>query len=115
MALRYVVTANRVQDGAVVYLAVDRTWALGLAQSYRSESEAERDALLAWAKTQERDICDPYALEVEDDGSNVVTPSARERIRSEGPEAVLARLGYAGLPRPGLHARVERTREKQSA
>lgn len=115
MALRYVVTANRVQDGAVVYLAVDRTWTLGLASSYRSESEAERDALLAWAKTQEHDICDPYAVEVSDDGAAVVAPSARERIRAEGPEAVLARLGYARLRRPGLHARVERPREKRSA
>jgi hypothetical protein len=115
MALKFVVTANRVVDGSVVYLAVDRTWASRLDASYRTDAEPERDALLAWAKTQEREICDPYAVEVEETADRVTLQSVRERIRADGPAVVLARLGYAGQPKPGLHVRAVEPPAKRSA
>lgn len=94
MGAHYVVTANRTDDGAVLYLRVDRAWTSALADAHVVESEDERDVLIAWADQQQRDVCDPYAFEVKVVSGAIDPLSARERIRAAGPAPVLAQWGY---------------------
>ncbi len=96
-----VITANRTDDGYVVYLAADRSWTTSFQDalvfdSGATDSGESLDGLLAWAGLQQRDVCDPYFFAVErgDDGA-LGTLSARERIRAAGPEATLRVWGYA--------------------
>ncbi len=85
------VTANRLIDGRVVYLRADRTWSLRDADALVA-SEA-LDEHVSWASTQTEEIVEPYVIEVVLEGSRIRHLSARETIRAEGPEAVLARFG----------------------
>ncbi|MCB9597519.1 MAG: DUF2849 domain-containing protein [Sandaracinaceae bacterium] len=94
----WTVTANHLSDGSVAYLRADRAWTQDLQHAWVGATEADAAPLLAWARGQEHLICDPYLLEVSRDAGRVVPLSARERIRAEGPEATLARLGYERRP-----------------
>ena len=90
----WIVTANRLSDGAVVYLRGDRGWTGDLQQA-RSLGDAQAaDDLLAWARGQEAVICDPYLSEVGVEGARLIPLTVRERIRAEGPRTKLQRLGY---------------------
>jgi hypothetical protein len=91
----HVVTANRTLDGAVVYLGPGQRWTREIAAAlFLVDDERER-TLLAWARTQEGDVCDPYLARANRGPGGIRPVSARERIRAGGPEPVLARLGYA--------------------
>jgi hypothetical protein len=92
-----VLTANRTEDGSVVYLGVDRRWTRDLQEGCRLKAD-DQEAVLDWAKTQEREVCDPYVIDVVVDDGRLSPRTARERIRAEGPDATLARLGYAVSP-----------------
>jgi len=93
MAL-WTVTANFLADGGVAYMTADRAWTRDLQQAATVDSKEGLEPLLSWASAQEHDICDPYALELAREADRLVPLSARERIRAEGPEPTLARLGY---------------------
>jgi len=90
----WAVTANRLLDGGVVYLRADRSWTSAVSDAWSAESQKDTEARLEWARTQEHEVCDPYALDVAREGECLVPRSARERIRAEGPGPTLARLGY---------------------
>lgn len=90
----WTVTANFLADGGVAYLSADRAWTRDLQQAVTVDSEAGLEPLLGWAKGQEHEICDPYALPVSREADRLTPLSARERIRAEGPEPTLERLGY---------------------
>jgi len=90
----HVVTANRTLDGAVVYLGPGHRWTRELAGALLLVDADRREALLAWARTREGEVCDPYAAEVTRGHEGMHPVSARERIRAGGPDPVLARLGY---------------------
>lgn len=87
------VTANRLGDGAVLYLTAARTWSTVAADATFLGTAAESEALVAWAKTQERVVCGPYAFELAIDDAGVWRTNARERLRAAGAAAVRARLG----------------------
>lgn len=81
-----VVTANRLNDGAVVYLAEPGRWStrleearmlLDAAQAEVMLSEAERDAATR--------VVGPYLIEVETGEAGPRVASLRERIRATGP------------------------------
>ena len=91
---RHFVTANRLDDGSVVYLSGTRTWVASFAEA-KDFADATASALdVAWAKTREAEVCGSYAFEVEvrEDGS--LKLSSRERLRREGGAAARTRLGY---------------------
>jgi hypothetical protein len=93
-----IVTANRLSDGRVVYLTDAFGWSFDLS---RARVFADGDALtraLAQARAAEGTVCDPYAVEVTVGAHGPAVASARERLRAEGPEAVLARFGYLDCP-----------------
>lgn len=92
----FVITANRTADGGVVYLTADRAWTTRLADAAPLAGKADGDDGLAWARTQEAVVCDPHLIKAAlgDDGPAPL--DAKQRIRADGPEAVLARLGFLG-------------------
>ena len=80
-----VVTANRLDDGIVVYLAPGGMWTEDIAAAQRAETDEEVKALEVEAETSVRDrtvvSAYPMPIEVKDDGT--VDPiSVRERIRA---------------------------------
>ena len=80
-----VVTANRLTDGVVVYLAPGGAWTEDIAEASRGETDEEIKALEVEAETavRERLVVGIYPMPIafRDDGS--VDPiSVRERIRA---------------------------------
>jgi hypothetical protein len=90
----FVITANRLSDGAVLYLDAASAWVSDLGHAHETSDPGERDRLLAFAKSCELTICGPYALEIAraPDGGRLL--SARERLRALGAADVRRRLGY---------------------
>lgn len=84
---RQVITANRLGDGAVVYLREDRTWTEWVDESYVAAGAEEGEALLAAiAETTPCRVADtPYLIDVDVDAGKVVPTRYRERIRAGGP------------------------------
>jgi hypothetical protein len=91
--IELIVTANRLNDGRVVYLAADQRWSERYEDALATRDSAERDRWLAWAKTRERDVCGAYAIEAPI-GPSGRELSARERLRALGPGDARKRLGY---------------------
>jgi hypothetical protein len=91
----FLITANRLRDGRVVYLAAGERWSEAYADGVGTRDVAERDRWLAWAKTRERDVCGAYAIEATVDASGARELTARERLRALGPEDARRRLGYS--------------------
>jgi hypothetical protein len=90
----YVVTANRLHDGRVVYLAEGQRWSEAYADGLGTRDTAERDRWLAWGRSCEREVCGVYAIEATLDASGRRELSARERLRALGPEDARRRMGY---------------------
>ncbi|MDP6389669.1 MAG: DUF2849 domain-containing protein [Alphaproteobacteria bacterium] len=82
-----VVTANRLRDGIVVYLAADGGWRQRVADAALAldQGEAERLMALASAAVEARLVVDPYLIEVVEDGGLVRPSRYREVIRATGP------------------------------
>lgn len=94
MTAVFVVTANRTSDGRAVYLTFDRRWSEALSDALPAPDEAAQGDALAWARTQQYDVCDPYLLTVHEADGDLVAASARERIRATGPRWIAQRFGY---------------------
>lgn len=85
MALQ-MVTANRLRDGAVVYLEPDGAWSPDVNRGVTGK-EAATEALLVRARdaVAHQIVVDPYLIEVAADAGDVRPLSFRERIRAQGP------------------------------
>ncbi|MEL0013282.1 MAG: DUF2849 domain-containing protein, partial [Alphaproteobacteria bacterium] len=61
-----VISANRLSDGLVVYLASDDSWSEWISRGEIATDEAAADGLLARAKLAEenRIVLDPYLVQV---------------------------------------------------
>jgi hypothetical protein len=79
-----VVTANRLTDGIVVYLAPDGGWVEDLAQARLARTEAEVAALEAEAAkaVAERKVVAVYPMDVVIQDGMPVALSVREKIRA---------------------------------
>jgi|SRR5688572_16165847 hypothetical protein len=79
-----VVTANRLTDGIVVYLAPDGGWVEDLAQARLADTEAEIAALEAEAAkaVAERKVVAVYPMDVVIQDGMPVALSVREKIRA---------------------------------
>ena len=86
MALK-VVTANRLNDGDVVYLTAKGGWSAWLEDSGPAESPEQETALLDQAaqSVHDRLVVDPYLMPVADDSGQFRPLSQREIIRAAGP------------------------------
>ena len=85
--MRQVVTANRLFDGAVVFLGVDQSWVERLDRAAAYDSKDAVEAGLARAKRDEENnlVVDVYAIDVSTHGGAVVPTKLRELIRARGP------------------------------
>jgi hypothetical protein len=80
-----VVTANRLTDGIVVYLAADGSWTEQLAGAHIAETEEEVKGLEAEAEKAVRDriVVAAYPMDIAlKDGGAIDPISVRERIRA---------------------------------
>ena len=79
-----VVTANRLTDGIVVYLAPDGSWTEDIARARFAETEEETSALEAQANqaVKDRIVVAMYPMPVEIKDGAVDPLSVRERIRA---------------------------------
>ncbi len=79
-----VVTANRLTDGIVVYLAPDGSWTEEIARAHFAETEDETQAIEAEAEkaVKQRIVVGVYPMPVELNDGTVDPLSVRERIRA---------------------------------
>jgi hypothetical protein len=94
-----VISANRLADGLVVYLAADGSWSKFIAGGAIAVDDAGADALLEKARTAEEDrlIVDPYLIDVAEIDGEVRPTKYREFIRATGPSVRpdLSKQNYA--------------------
>ena len=81
------VTANRLSDGEVVYLAEDNRWVEDFAAAEIVDGAEAATALLARAMPADFELAvlEPYLFEVLEDGTGYKPASVRETIRAAGP------------------------------
>jgi hypothetical protein len=78
-----ILTANRLSDGAVVYLTAAGAWTRSFDEAERLEPEAAKAALAA-AQAQPQQFVAPYLVEI-DGGEIERRERLRESIRAAGP------------------------------
>jgi sulfite reductase (NADPH) hemoprotein beta-component len=81
------IIANRLRDGAVVFLAPNDDWDVAIAAGALIDTEAEAARLLAVAKQHELNcqVIDPQLIEVEVKDGKPRPTAIREAIRAFGP------------------------------
>lgn len=86
-SLHQIVTANRLRDGAVVYLTAEGRWSETLACGVVVEDKTEVADLLAVAERSVADrlVVAPYAFPVRLEGGGPRPVQKREQIRAAGP------------------------------
>lgn len=94
-----VLTANRLIDGAVVFLAVGETWVTRLDDV---QVAADKDDAAALEAIGARDVAAqivvaPYLIDVAEENGHIAPTRYRERIRAFGPSThpELAKQAYA--------------------
>ena len=98
-ANHWVVTGKFTDDGANAWRRADGTWSRRLDEAGLLDDEATGKALAqAAAAHEQREISDPYVIEVHAAGGTTDPLTARERIRANGPTVPLRRPD-GGLPR----------------
>ncbi len=82
-----VITANRLEDGEVIYLAGAGAWSAWLEDAQAVETPDGEDALLSHAQqaVDTRLVVGPYAMAVTRDRGRLRPTSQREAIRARGP------------------------------
>jgi len=97
--VRWIVTANFTADGAVAYRRPDGTWSRALAEAEVLAGEADAAPLAAEAaKLEQRQVSDPYAIDMAFGPEGLSPLTARERIRAFGPTVPIRRAD-GGTPR----------------
>jgi hypothetical protein len=84
--MQKVLTANRLSDGAVVYLGAGG-WSEWIdAASVAADETAAADLEARGAQAvAERQVVDPYLIDVISEGGHLAAARLRERIRAAGP------------------------------
>ena len=93
-----VITANRLRDGAVVYLAGDGAWVTELACAAIAE-DAAAAAVLSQAGERavaEQQVVAPYLIEIETGPEGVRPKRYKELIRARGPSIRFGTDAQAG-------------------
>jgi len=86
-----VITANRLFDGAVVYLSPQGDWVQRIEAAAIAEDESAIAALSAAGEraVQEQRVVAPYLIEVETSAQSIRPKRYREQLRASGPS-----IGY---------------------
>ena len=82
-----IVTANRLDDGSVVFLDGAGGWSGNIEDSRRAESAEDAEALMALANQEVAGclVVAPYLIDVADEDGAVRPLHYREAIRAKGP------------------------------
>jgi hypothetical protein len=78
-------TANRLRDGVVVFLAPDGRWTEQVDKGLAITEEGEAATLLQASESAKTVVVAPYLIEVTQLAGSWVPVRYRERIRAEGP------------------------------
>lgn len=91
-----VLTANRLSDGAVVFLDFEGAWSVVFEEATVASSPDEVRALedRATFDAQRNIVVEPYLVEVRDIDGRLVPLRQRERVRAVGPSILAAVPGY---------------------
>lgn len=92
-ANHWVVTAKFTEDGANAWRRADGTWSRRLDDAGLWDDEATAKAKATAAN--EREISDPYVIEVYASDGTIDALTARERIRANGPTIRIRRADPA--------------------
>lgn len=88
----WIVTGNFTADGAVAWRRADGTWSRRIVEAGLLADEATARSLAAIANANEqREISDPYGVEVHAAGDQIDPLTARQRIRANGPTVPIRR------------------------
>lgn len=89
------VTANRLTDGLVVYLAKNGDWATAFSEAVVLADDTEAETAMATANeaAKQQKIVGPYLIDVLLEGSTPKPTSTRERIRADRKPTVIADVG----------------------
>ncbi|HZQ00196.1 MAG TPA: DUF2849 domain-containing protein [Reyranella sp.] len=80
-----VASANRLRDGAVVFLDDAGQWTTELARAALARSERESEILLERAKAESFSVVEPFLVAVSESEDGTLEPlSLREKIRVSG-------------------------------
>jgi hypothetical protein len=87
-----VITANRLYDGAVVYLSPEGEWVQRIEAALVADDAAAAAVLAAAGEraVQEQRVVAPYLIEVETTAQAVRPKKYRERLRATGPSIAYA-------------------------
>jgi hypothetical protein len=98
---RKAITANRLDDGRVVFLDEDGGWAHDFAAALLVSDGPELDQATAYAQSQHdaRIVVEPYAIDITVLDGKATPARIRERIRAEGPTVIYGEAEYAALNR----------------
>ena len=82
-----IVTANRLREGDVVYLAAGGAWSEWISDSAVAETPDEETRLIQIAEqaVTDRLVVGPYAMDVAHDDGRIRPLGQREIIRAKGP------------------------------
>jgi len=91
-ANRWVVTAKFTADGSNAWRRADGSWSHQLVDAgLYSEEAAAKEQVTQTAANEQREITDPYVIEVYAAKDTIDPLTARERIRANGPTIRLRR------------------------
>ena len=81
------IIANRLRDGAVVFLAASEAWETAIAAGSVINNEADATRLMALAKRHETEcqVIDPQLIDVDVKEGQLRPTAIREAIRAFGP------------------------------
>jgi hypothetical protein len=96
------ITANRLDDGRVVFLDDVGGWAPTLVEARLLSDGPELDEASAYARAQHeaRIVVEPYPIDIVMVDGLPVPARIRERIRAQGPTVRYGEAEYAALSRP---------------
>jgi hypothetical protein len=102
-----VLTANRLHDGIVVYLAADGRWVESIegAVVVRSAEDARTLQAQGAGDVARNLVVEPYLAAVAETGGRLAPARMRERVRMDGPSVLDDVPGYSPAPRARPHAR----------
>ena len=92
----FVLTANRLGDGAVVFLNFDGDWTPDISVAVLARSPDEAFGLEARGKydAARNLVVDPYLIEMGETGGALLPVRQRERVRIGGPSVLADVPGY---------------------
>jgi hypothetical protein len=99
----FILTANRLGDGIVVFLDFEGAWSGSLDEAIVARSPDEVKALedRGTYDAAHNLVVEPYLVEVREDGGRLVPLRTRERVRALGPSILDDVPGYvAPTPNP---------------